>query len=194
VRMTSDSEVFWKLLEPEFYRAMMFCRKLTGERDGGDDLFQDALVIALTKFDDLRDRSAFRPWLYRIVVSTFKATVRRPWWKRRIPWSPEAERPLTVRSPVDEHTARRWLNRAFQAVSPEEQTLLTLYEMEDWTVGELAELYGKSESAIKVRLFRARKRMKIALLDFQKKSERQENPDSERRKAEKCTAPKPGSD
>ena len=46
--MTDDRELFWQLLQPEYTRAMMFCRKLTGHRERGDDLFQDALVTALT--------------------------------------------------------------------------------------------------------------------------------------------------
>ena len=192
MRMASDSELFWRLLEPEYTGAMMYCRKLMGERDRGDDLFQDTLVIALTKFGDLRDQAAFRSWLYRVIVSTFKMTVRRPWWKRRTPWSAEAERELTTRNPSDEYTARRWLDRAFRAVSPEEQTLLTLYEMEDWTVSELAELYGKSAGSIKAQLFRSRRKMQKALLAFDKKSARQQASDSTVRKADECAAPKPG--
>jgi RNA polymerase sigma-70 factor (ECF subfamily) len=163
-----------------------------GERDLGDDLFQDTLVIALKKFGHLRDQSAFRPWLCRVIVSTFKMTVRRPWWKRRLPWSPEAERELTTGNPTDQYTARRWLKRAFQAVSPEEQALLTLYEMEDWTITELADLYGKTEGSIKAQLFRSRRKMQKALTAFDKKSTRQTVSNTTVRKAEECAAPKPG--
>jgi RNA polymerase sigma factor (sigma-70 family) len=69
---------FWELLEPEYRRAMLFCRKLATDRERGDDLFQDALVAALTRFSGLRDEKAFRPWLYRIIVNTFRSKTRRP--------------------------------------------------------------------------------------------------------------------
>ena len=120
-------------------------------------------MIAFARFDDLRNHGAFRGWLYRIIVSTFKRTVRRPWYKRRQALTAATEEALSTADPVNAHTARRWLARAFRAVSPEEQALVTLYEMEEWTIAELAELYGKRPGAIKTRLHRARRRMKKAL-------------------------------
>ena len=181
MRMESEQERFWRLLEPEYHRAMMFCRKLIGDRDQGDDLYQDALVIAYTKIGDLRDPAAFRPWLYRIIVSSFNSTVRRPWWKRRVPWTPGLERMLTTADPAPAHDARRWLGRVFQVLSPDEQSLITLHELEGWPVANLAELFGKSEPAIKTGLFRARRKMKNALQKLSRQATRR-----------RSTAPKTG--
>ncbi|MCX6834748.1 MAG: RNA polymerase sigma factor [candidate division Zixibacteria bacterium] len=164
MRMTIDKDRFWRLLEPEYSRAMMFCRKLINDRDKGDDLFQDALLIACTRIHDLREEAAFRPWLYRIIISTFRSTVRRPWWRRRVALTSEIENTLSTPDSTDSVTARRWLEKAFQVVSIEDRTLVTLHELEGWPVAELATLYGKSESAVKVQLFRARRKMKTVLL------------------------------
>jgi RNA polymerase sigma-70 factor (ECF subfamily) len=193
VRMNDTGDLFWKLLEPEYHGAMMFCRKLTGDRDRGDDLYQDALVLACTKFSTLRDTSAFRPWLYRILVNTFKSTVRRPWWKRRVSLSSDIELQLIGDDPIEAHTARRWLQRAFQAISAEEQALVTLYELEGWSAGDLAGIYGLSEGAIKVRVHRARRKMRDALIAMSQRTEsdRQNHLSS---KGEPCTAAKPSVD
>lgn len=164
VRTMIEQDRFWKLLEPEYYRGMMFCRKLIGDRDNGDDLYQDALVIAWDRFGDLRNEAAFRPWLYRIIVTTFKSTVRRPWWRRRVPLTFEHEMLQISPDPTSSLGARRWLDLAFRAVSANDQALVTLHELEGWPVAELAVLYGKTEGAIKAQLFRARNRMKTALL------------------------------
>ena len=164
MRMTIDKDRFWRLLEPEYSRAMMFCRKLMSDRDKSDDLFQDALLIACTRIGDLRDEAAFRPWLYRIIITTFRSTVRRPWWRRRVTLTPEIENSLSSPDSGDSVVARRCLEKAFQAVSSEDQTLVTLHELEGWPMAELAALYGKSESAVKVQLFRARRKMKAVLL------------------------------
>jgi len=172
----------------------MFCRKLMGDRDRGDDLYQDALVIAYTKFPDLRDRTAFRPWLYRILVRTFHSTVRRSWWKVRVSNISPEDLPLSVINPIEALAARRWLERAFQAVSPQEQTLITLYELEQWTVAELAELYGKSEGSIKTRLFRTRRKMRKALIRFSHEAEMQQRARTALSKEGKCVAAKPGLD
>jgi RNA polymerase sigma-70 factor (ECF subfamily) len=162
--MQEKQETFWKLLEPEYVRASLFCRKLMSDRDSADDLMQDAMITALTKFHQLRETSSFRPWLYRIIINSFRMTVRRPWWKRRVALSPESAAEHATTNPADRLEARRWLGRAFQAISPEEQALVALHELEQWSIVELADLYAKSETAIKTRLFRARRKMKEELL------------------------------
>ena len=164
MRMKIENDRFWQLLEPEYQRAMMFCRKLIVDRDRSDDLFQDALVIACTRLHDLRSEASFRPWLYKIIISTFKSTVRRPWWRRRVSLTSDIQDGLSLPDSADRLAARRWLDQAFRAVSAHEQALITLHELEGWPVSDLATMYGKSESAIKVQLFRARRKLKTALL------------------------------
>jgi RNA polymerase sigma-70 factor (ECF subfamily) len=189
--MKAERDRFWKLLEPEYHRSMMFCRKLIGDRERGDDLFQDALVIACTRLSDLRDETSFRPWLYRIIVSTFRTTVRRPWWWRKKPLTSEMEVNLTGRDPTAVLAARRWLDRAFEAVSTEDQALVALHELEGWPVIELSQLLGKTEGAIKAQLFRARRKMKMALLK-QARLKRTQNSAQMREVRKACTAVKSG--
>lgn len=185
---------FWELLEPEYRRAMMFCRKLMGDRDCGDDLFQDALVTAYTGFVDLKNAGSFRPWFYRILINTFKSTIRRPWWKRRLSLTPEMKRHLAGDNPVDVYTARRWLQRAFEAVSAEQQTLVTLHDLEGWSVGDLARLYKTSEGSIKARLFRSRRKMKNALVKFSRHAALSAVASTPVRKGCTCDAVKPNID
>ena len=80
--MERDGALFWKLLKPEHPRAEAFSRRLMGNREDGDDLYQDALLVALRRFETLRAEKSFRPWLYQILISTFKNRLRSPWWKR----------------------------------------------------------------------------------------------------------------
>jgi len=187
MRMERERDRFWRLLEPEYARAMMFCRKLIGDRDGGDDLYQDALVTAYTKFSDLRNPEAFRPWLYQVMISTFKSQIRRPWWKRRVAMTSEVEALLVTPDPADILTARRTLNLAFQAVAAEDQALIVLHDLEGWPARELAELTGKSESAVKTRMHRARRKMKEALLGRKGSSGRQSKNENEG-ETEQCVA------
>ena len=163
MQMNTGNELFWKLLEKDYEPAMLFCRKLMFDRDKGDDLFQDSLVIACTHFKSLRDTKSFRSWFYRIIINCFKMTVRSPWWKKRKFLSQEIQDSLTTSDLNNQLIARRWLSRALAVISTEEKTLVVLHEMDGWTISELADLYNKSESAIKVRLFRARKKMKTSL-------------------------------
>jgi RNA polymerase sigma-70 factor, ECF subfamily len=161
--MDRSRNLFWKLAEPEHLKVRSYCRKLMGNREDGDDLYHDVLVHALTKFDSLRDINSFRPWLYRIVINNFKNSIRRPWWKRLIPLTNEIEENESRGNPENGYAARRHLERAFRVLSPNDQALITLVELEGWPIKEVAALDRKSEGSLKVRLFRARKKMRKAL-------------------------------
>ena len=164
--MDGNRNLFWKLLEPEHPKAEAFSRKLMGNRDDGDDLYQDALVLALTKFSSLRKQSSFRPWLYRILINTFKNRMRQPWWKRQTPLTREIEESTSGAggNPTAQNDARRWLETALSALSAKERALITLFELEGWSVAELAGMYGRAPGAIKTRLSRARAKMRDALV------------------------------
>jgi DNA-directed RNA polymerase specialized sigma24 family protein len=49
-------------------------------------------------------------------------------------------------------------------LSSDDRALVVLHELEGWKVAELAELWKRSEGAIKARLFRARRKMKDEIL------------------------------
>jgi len=168
--MERDRILFWKLLEPEHLKARAFCRKLTGDRENGDDLYQDALVGALSGFADLKKTAAFRPWLYRIIINEFKNRNRNPWWKNLVPLTSEIEETVGGKNPVADHSARRRLEIGFKAISADDRAMVTLFEMHGWKISELARMTGRSEGNIKVRLSRARCKMREALRRYLQRS------------------------
>ncbi|PKK83261.1 MAG: hypothetical protein CVT49_09660 [candidate division Zixibacteria bacterium HGW-Zixibacteria-1] len=189
--MKQNRDLFWNLVESEHLRARAFCRKLMGSRDDGDDLYQDSLVCALARFNSLRKIEAFRPWLYRIMINRFKNHRRRSWWKRFLPLTDEtADSPVGV-NPYPAIAARRRLEIGFKALSPDEQALIMLHEMNGWTIAELAGMTGKSEGNVRVRLTRARRKMREALIRFFKGSGSEEIENILLSEVEICIAPKP---
>jgi len=134
-----------------------------GNRDEGDDLYQESLVSALTNFMTLRKDNRFRPWLYRIVLNRFKNLKRDKWWTRLVPLTPLIEDTVGGANPAIEFKAKRRLEIAFQALKPEDKALVTLYELEGWKLSELSDLTGRSKGSLKVRLTRAKKKMRERL-------------------------------
>jgi RNA polymerase sigma-70 factor (ECF subfamily) len=153
-------QLFWKLLEPEHARAEAFCRQLAGSREEGDDLYQDSLLGALRKFRGLRDHTSFKPWLYRILVNNYRNRCRTPWWRKRTRLTAQAVGTQAGPDPVAAYTARRWLQRAMAVLSTDERALVSLYEFDGWTIGELAAMYRRPQGTIKARLARSRKKMR----------------------------------
>jgi RNA polymerase sigma-70 factor (ECF subfamily) len=166
--MERNRNLFWKLLEPEHPQAEAFCRRLAGSREDGDDLYQDSLIQALEKFAQLREQSSFRPWLYRIVVNNFNNRIRRPWWKKLVSLTVQSDNGASAleiigENPESTYLARRKVELAFKAVSPSEKALITLFEIDGWSVKELAEIYRCPTGTIKARLSRARRKMRTRL-------------------------------
>ena len=166
VQMDKNRYLFWKLVEPEHLKARGFCRKLMGNREDGDDLYQDSLVCALSGFERLRKQKAFKPWLYRIFINGFKNRVKQPWWKRFAPLTTRIEEEIGGFNPVAQQAARRRLDIAFCALTTDEKSLVTLFELEGWACAELAELTGLTEGNVRVRLTRARGKMRKALIRY----------------------------
>jgi RNA polymerase sigma-70 factor (ECF subfamily) len=158
-----DNELFWKLLKPVHNQAAAFCQKLTGDRERGNDLYQDGLLLALRKFDSLKDLSAFRGWLFRILINRYKNRCRSVWWQRRVDLTPEAIENARVDDPRDRLFWRRRLTQVLRVLTPEDRALVVLHEVEGWSVPELAEMFSRPEGTIKTRLHRARGRMRQSL-------------------------------
>jgi RNA polymerase sigma-70 factor (ECF subfamily) len=161
--MQPNTDPFWTLVKNEQAKAVAFCRKLTGSHDDGDDLYQDSLVTALRKFETLRDTSAFRSWLYRIISNRYKNSLRRNWKNRFLPLTGEVADQIGTGNPTAAHSARRILETALVKLTAEERSLIILFELEGWTIRELAHLMNRKESAVKVRLHRIRKKMRRAI-------------------------------
>ena len=161
-----NRDLFWKLLEAEHPGAERFCRRIAGDSFDGDDLYHDALLVAWRKFDTLKNVESFRPWLYRIIVnksrSRFRSSRRRH-DRDRNAHDPGAE---NGNDPEEMLAARRWLERAFAILSARERALVVLFELEGWSITELAEMIGRSEGTVKSRLSRSRRKMREEILKY----------------------------
>ncbi len=154
-----NRNLFYSLLEPVHPQAEAFCRKLAGNREDGDDLYQEGLLKALTSFESLRDHAAFKNWLYRILVNGHKNRARTSWWKRRVSLTAEMVESGPSHDPGGLYSARRRLNLALAVLKPEDRAMVVLNELEGWSVSDLARLFEKPDGTIKARLHRARKKM-----------------------------------
>ncbi|MDH3890840.1 MAG: RNA polymerase sigma factor [candidate division Zixibacteria bacterium] len=166
--------MFWKLLKPVHREAAIFCRRLVGNDDDGDDLYQQALLKAMRGLERLRDHDAFRPWLYRIIVNQHKNRRRSPWWRRRQPLTAENIDAIGVTDPRPTHEHRRQLRQLLTALSSEDQALVVLYEMEDWSIEQLAVAFDRPEGTIKTRLARSRKKLRERFEHDRRKTEQKQ--------------------
>jgi RNA polymerase sigma-70 factor (ECF subfamily) len=155
--MDARQQRFLRLVEPHHAAALAFARCLCRSDADGDDLFQVALLRAFDNIEHLRSEDAFRSWFYRVIVSVHRNRLRRPFWRRLVPLADDHG----TEHRFDEELAGAQRARlALAELPPEQRETLLLFEIEGWTVDEIASLHHVSVSAVKSRLVRARDRLR----------------------------------
>jgi len=154
--MDARQQRFLRLVEPHHAAALAFARCLCRSQADGDDLFQTALLRALEKIDHLREDGAFRAWFYRVIVSVHRNRARRPFWRRLVPLDDQGSTPAFDDALAGDQRARL----ALASLPVEQRETIVLFEIEEWTIEEIAALHDVSISAVKSRLVRARDRLR----------------------------------
>jgi len=141
---------------------------------GEEDLVQEVYLKMFSKLDRYEPRAGvpFEHWLSRLTVRTcldaLRTEARRP-HRRAASLTSAAEawldslRGAAAAPPVDDALAARELVDALLArLQPADRLVLTLLDVEERTVAEVARSTGWSATLVRVRAFRARRRLRAA--------------------------------
>lgn len=148
--------------------------RLTRDREEAADVTQEVFVRVMRSVVGFRGESAFGTWLHRVTVNTALTSLRkrsrRPQLGREAIGAPGSLDTLVDEDAGPEERAERaeLLARAEAAVAalPESsRTIVVLRDVEGLSTAEVAAHTGLSETAVKVRLFRARERLRASLAD-----------------------------
>ena len=153
------------LLRPFHDRAAATARRLSRSAEDGDDLFQEAVIRAYEKLSALRDESRFRPWFYSILLSVHRNRSRRGFWRRFFSLERNDGKSIDVASEdgatwEEERRGAERVSRALAGLPPEQREAVVLFELEGFSIEEIAALQRVSLSAVKSRLSRGRKRLR----------------------------------
>lgn len=148
------------LLAPLHHRARLTARRLCRSNADGDDLFHDAVLRALDKLDELREPARFRAWFYAVLLSVHRARHRRSFWRRLLPIDELRAEPAARSDDNEACLGARRMARSLATLAPKAREAIVLFELEGFTLEELAALHHESLSAVKSRLARARARLR----------------------------------
>jgi RNA polymerase sigma factor (sigma-70 family) len=138
--------------------------RICGNREEAEEVAQDSFLKAFRSLNGFRMKSSFSTWLYRIVYNTSISFLR----SRKKGMISIDEYPATVRDFIASDTPEEvaelkyresLVNFALQKMPEDERALVTLYYYDELSSDEISEIMQISKSNIKVRLFRARKRI-----------------------------------
>jgi len=176
-----DAQAFNEIVHAYKKRILGTIYRLIGYGDDIEDVGQDVFVRLYFSLDQLRTAEVFEPWLYRLTVNAAYDYLRK---KRRNPSVRMADLSEEQLSAADAAASGKQLSEDRQKgdiveltgilldqVSEEDRILLTLKEVEGLSLKELEKIYEVNENALKVRLFRARKRVLRAYERLKKRHE-----------------------
>lgn len=69
---SNHRDEFLELLMPFYSRALAYAQSISGSLMDGEDLVQDAVLAAYSRFDTLRNRDRFREWFFAILLNRFR--------------------------------------------------------------------------------------------------------------------------
>ncbi len=167
-----ESEAFSLLVVK--YQNIVFsvALKLLKNREDAEEMAQEAFIKAFRAIGTFRGGSKFSTWLLRIVYNNCISHMR----KKVLPLAktdtlPEDETDLDSTTGEDMADERvRNLEGALKQLPSDEYVLIMMYYYENLTVGDICTVTGLGESNVKVKLFRARNRLR-AIMDEKRRKE-----------------------
>lgn len=136
-----------------------------------EDLAQEVLIKMFTRLGQYRHEMPFAHWVSRIAVTTcldhLRAQYRKPEW-RLADLSEDEARYLEeccttddgMREPGAAFAARELAEKLLAHLPPKDRVVVTLLDMEGRSVAEVSQLTGMNGTLVKVRAFRARRRLR----------------------------------
>lgn len=170
---SGDASAFNVIVRSYRSRILGTVFRLIGRPEDVEDVTQDVFVRLYYSLDQLRLPQVFEPWLHRLTVNTTYDYLRKRRRSGGVAMAGLSEEQVIAadaaqsgrqhEEDVRNDEVRQVVGALFENISDDDRILLTLKEIEGMTLKELQEIYNVKENALKVRLFRARKRALKAL-------------------------------
>ena len=166
--LAGDHRAFGELVDRHGPRLEVLARRLLGDEAEAEDLTQEAVLQAYLGLERLRDPERFSSWVYGIALNLAKMRLR----SRRNGALPalDATRLAALAaadpSPAEIVEARElWslVESALQVLPPEQRRAVLLHYVDGLSCEEIAALLGEPAGTVRVRLHRARARLRDRL-------------------------------
>jgi RNA polymerase sigma-70 factor, ECF subfamily len=159
-------EQFMQALRPVQSSLERFSLHLTHNREDARELVADTIAIAYERFDTVEDERAFLSFLLTISSRTWKRTMAAR--RRQISTEPESfDMLFSSALEADVHTDVVLLYKAMELLPQDQREAIVLFEVMGMSIKEIARVQKSTAVAVKVRLHRARKRLRQLLTDPQ---------------------------
>ena len=173
----NDSEIISKVLSGDYqayaglvnrYQNYVFTLtlRMIKSREDAEEVAQDVFIKAYKYLADFKGASKFTTWLYTIVNNTCISFLRK---KKLDIHSLDNEKVFETAASqdsgmnanvIEQKSKLAMVNNAINLLNPDDAQIITLFYKAEQSLEETAQILGIETNAAKVRLFRARTRLK----------------------------------
>jgi RNA polymerase sigma-70 factor, ECF subfamily len=161
-----DPHAFEEVVRATYRQVYTQALRLVGDRQDAEDVSQEVFLRVFRGLEGFRGDAQFETWLYRIVTNTAMSHLRRRGRFGELVANPDegpaAELPSPAR-PADEVVDRDALAAALESLPLSLRSVVVMKDVYGLSCLEIGQHLGVSEGAVKVRLHRARKRLRDLL-------------------------------
>lgn len=158
---------FWDIYDDHYLRVKKFVRALLRDEYAADDLCQETFIRAQESLDELKDPSKVSSWIFRIAYNLCQDHFRKLKSASAIQKAKLERFEVSPTSSIHQELEQRQMSRCVQdqiSLLPESlRTVIILFDLMGCTHQEVSEILGITRENVKVRLHRARKRLKALL-------------------------------
>jgi RNA polymerase sigma factor (sigma-70 family) len=165
-----DQAAARELVEHLYPLVIRIVRAHLPRRVAEEDLSQEIFLKMFTRIEQYKGSVPFSHWVSRIAVTTcidqLRAQKRRPEFR----WADLSESEAGVLdsvltsehavAPDDALAASELVHKLLDQLKPEDRLVIQLLDLEQKTIAEISQITGWKQSLVKVRAFRARRKLK----------------------------------
>ncbi len=176
--LAGERELFHDLIRPYERGAFIVAYSILRNREDAEEAVQQAMLNIFSRLSQLDDADRFKQWAMRVIeneAKMFKRRRRQHLYETIDESNPDAaeEKPFRPRQfadwrdlpsdAVEQNEVREAIWKALSELSDIYREVFVLRDMQHLDVAETAQVLGISESAVKIRLHRARLMMRESL-------------------------------
>ncbi len=164
-----DQQAARALVEHLYPQVIRIVRARLPRRGGEEDLAQDIFLKMFTRLDQYQGQVPLAHWVSRIAVTTCIDALRAQRRRPELRWADLSETEADTLDAVltrddaadtaDALAAHELVHKLLDQLAPQDRMVLQLLDMEQKTLVEIRELTGWNITLIKVRAFRARRKL-----------------------------------
>lgn len=164
--LAGDTRIFSELVKRYQNFVFTITLRYTPNREDAEEIAQDAFIKAFKSLSSFRGDSKFSTWLFTITTTSCLSFLRK---KKLDIRSLDNEKVMEVvenqdsgfsANQLETKSRQSMVNEAIALLSPDDANILTLFYKGEQSLEEISVVMGIEANAVKVRLHRARARLK----------------------------------